>query len=145
MAHPLKQLVLDMRHHLYHTGLPLEPAFADELQAHPKPTIIAAIFRVSQSSVAQDLVVRLPHLMQTTNYTDLLQAFEMIKDDDLSVYHYRDFVASIFGIDVAQMTQNQMRSNAKPSDWSQEYLSDRQIDQQELINRMKEQGAPMMA
>lgn len=98
MHHPLKQLVLDMRHHVYHAEEPLEPAFENQLSAPSKSVIIAAVFRISQSIVAQDLLVRLPHLMQTTNYTDLLQAFEMIKDDDLSVRHYRDFVASILAL-----------------------------------------------
>lgn len=144
MQHPLKQLVLDMRQHLYHTGLPLEPAFADRLEVHPKSVVIAAVFGVSQSSVAQDLLVKLPDFIQTTTYADLLRAFEMMQFDELAVYHYRDFVARIFGIDVAQMTQNRMKSQSRPSDWSQEYLSDRNIDQEKLINRMKQQGAPMM-
>lgn len=133
-----------MRQHLYHTGLPLEPAFADRLEVHPKSVVIAAVFGVSQSSVAQDLLVKLPDFIQTTTYADLLRAFEMMQFDELAVYHYRDFVARIFGIDVAQMTQNRMKSQSRPSDWSQEYLSDRNIDQEKLINRMKQQGAPMM-
>lgn len=85
-----------------------------------------------------------PGFIQTATYADLLRAFEMMQFDELAVYHYRDFVARIFGIDVAQMTQNRMKSQSRPSDWSQEYLSDRNIDQEKLINRMKQQGAPIM-
>lgn len=110
---------------------------------HPKPEIIAGIFDM-QNNVSQNLMVKLPDWIKTIDYTDLAQAFEIMQTNELAVYHYRDFLAEIFGIDVAQMTGNRVRPNSKPSDWSQEYLSDRNIDQHKLLERMQQPGAPMI-
>lgn len=129
---------------MYGTELPLEPAFASQIKAHPKSEIIAGIFSVSQSSVAQDLLVNLPDFIKAVDYQDLFRAFEIMETDALAIYYYRGFLSEIFGIDVAKMTENQVRSNSKPSDWSQEYLSDRNIDQNQLLQRMQQQGAPMI-
>lgn len=143
----LHALIGEMRKFLYpYDGNPLEPAFINRIDRYPRATFIAAVFRINQSSVAQDILVNLPTVMRSINYQDLVLALAEINGDELALNHYSDFVTKLFGVDFHKMGNAGSAEECPfaPSDWSAEYLGDRNIPQQELLGRMRSHGAPMI-
>ena len=137
----------------------METVFGAEVERFPGASVLAAAFTVFQSSVSQALIVQLPALMRRLTYRDLLDAFIEMSTDDLAIYHYSSFLPTLFGVDPHGMLERHpelrealrynlrhvVRGTMRPNDWSQEYLADHGTSQAELLARMQQQGAPMVA
>lgn len=138
---------------------PIESEFSKEIAEIDIATLLAEIFIVCKSSLADKLVIDLPLFLKKLEYKDIVKAFALMQDDELAIFYFSSFVAEMFGINPHQLAKQHAdlsrvlcfieRSfregqGPRPTDWSVDYLKERGLNQEKMIQQMKEQAAPML-
>lgn len=84
---------------------PIESKFSKEIIEINNATLLAEIFIVCKSSLADKLVFDLPLFLNKLKYKDIVKAFTLMQEDELALYYFSFFVSEMFGINPHQLAK----------------------------------------
>jgi len=161
MKVPFKNLIAEIQDLYYETESEesLESILGNKIKNFSHNYFLYNLCVLMKSNLCKDIVFEMPKLVSEVSFEDLKDVLSKMESDELAIYYYAQILAVVFGIDVHALTPNDgiallarayisksfRRGAFKPDEWTEKRLDKYGLSQTDVIKKMQEQGAPIIA